>query len=126
MPKLYCVDLAEAYVTQESVSWRILVEKKRYDFRSPNGCTHEKPSAKGGTGKKTGTNSNTRFPQVSCFEKMGDVLPEVWGRTYNVVLQSTKGMRKWDKKLDSCAAEKGVKKLVSSNCTKILEKESRN
>ena len=36
----------------------------------------------------------------------------------------TKGIKKWDKKLDSCAAEKGVKKLVSSNCAKILEKES--
>jgi hypothetical protein len=31
IPKLYCVDLAEAYVTQESVSLRILREKKRYD-----------------------------------------------------------------------------------------------
>jgi hypothetical protein len=51
-PKLYCVNLAEAYVTQESVSLKILCEKKRYDMRSPNGRSHEKPSAKGGTGKK--------------------------------------------------------------------------
>jgi hypothetical protein len=29
LPKLYCVDLAEAYVTQESVGSRILCEKKR-------------------------------------------------------------------------------------------------
>jgi hypothetical protein len=50
-PELYCVDLAEAYVTQESVSLRILCEKKRYDLRSPNGRLHEKPSAKGKTGK---------------------------------------------------------------------------
>jgi hypothetical protein len=35
-------------------------------------------------------------------------------------------MRKRDKKLDSHAAEKGVKKLVSSDCAKILEKESSN
>ncbi len=40
--------------------------------------------------------------------------------------QITKGMRKWDKKLDSCAAKKGLKKLVSSNCAKILEKASSN
>jgi hypothetical protein len=33
-------------------------------------------------------------------------------------------MRKWDEKLDSCAAKKGTKKLVSSDCTKIPEKES--
>jgi len=31
LPELYCVDLAEAYVMQESVSSRILCEKKRYD-----------------------------------------------------------------------------------------------
>ena len=52
MPKLYCVDLAEAYVTQESVDLRILGEKKRYDLRSPNGRLHEKPLAKGGMGKE--------------------------------------------------------------------------
>ncbi len=35
-PKLYCVDLMEAYVTQENVSLEILGEKKRYDLRLPN------------------------------------------------------------------------------------------
>jgi hypothetical protein len=40
--------------------------------------------------------------------------------------QRTKGIKKQDKKLDSCAAVKGAKKLVSSDCTKILEKESSN
>ena len=52
MPKLYCVDLAEAYVTQESVDLRILGEKKRYDLRSPNRRLHEKPLVKGRTGEK--------------------------------------------------------------------------
>ncbi len=52
LPKLYCIDLAEANVTQESVSWRMLCEKKRYDLWSPNGCLHEKPMAKGKTGKE--------------------------------------------------------------------------
>jgi hypothetical protein len=51
-PELYCVDLAEAYVTQESVSSRIYCEKKRYVLRLPNGRLHEKPLAKGGTGKE--------------------------------------------------------------------------
>jgi hypothetical protein len=32
LPELYCVDLAEAYVTQESVNSRLLCEKKRYDL----------------------------------------------------------------------------------------------
>jgi hypothetical protein len=38
----------------------------------------------------------------------------------------TKGMRKWDEKLDSHAAEKGAKKLVSSDYAKIPHKESSN
>jgi hypothetical protein len=52
LPKLYCVDLAEAYVMQESVSLRILHEKKRFDLWSPNGRSHEKPLVKGRTGKE--------------------------------------------------------------------------
>jgi hypothetical protein len=42
------------------------------------------------------------------------------------IFQHTKGMRKQDEKLDSRAAKKGAKKLVISDCTKILEKESSN
>jgi hypothetical protein len=42
---------------------------------------------------------------------------------YDVVL-GDKGMRKRDEKLDSCAAKKGAKKLVNSDCAKILDKES--
>jgi hypothetical protein len=52
LPKLYCIGLVEAYVTQESVSLRILCEKKRNDLRLPNRRLHEIPSAKGGTGKE--------------------------------------------------------------------------
>jgi hypothetical protein len=52
LPKLYYVDLAEAYITQESVISRILCEKKRYDLPLPNGHSHEKPLAKGETGKE--------------------------------------------------------------------------
>jgi hypothetical protein len=46
------LDLAEAYVMQESFSLRILSEKKRYDLQLPNGHLHEKLSAKGGMGKE--------------------------------------------------------------------------
>ncbi len=31
------------------------------------------------------------------------------------------GMRKWDEESDFHEAEKGTKKLVSSNCAKVLE-----
>jgi hypothetical protein len=44
---------------------------------------------------------------------------------YNVVFGVQK-VKKPDEKSDSCAAEKGAKKLVNSNFTKILEKEWSN
>jgi hypothetical protein len=40
--------------------------------------------------------------------------------------RGTKGMRVRDEKLDSHAAEKGIKKLVSSDYAEILDKESSN
>ncbi len=40
---------------------------------------------------------------------------------YSVLAWSAKGTKKWDKKSDSHATEKGAKKLVSSNFAKILE-----
>ncbi len=72
-------------------------------------------------GKITSSESTTRFPRLSCFKKPTRAVPEIWGHTYNVLPWSAKGTRKWDKKSDSRAAEKGAKKLVSSNFAKILE-----
>jgi hypothetical protein len=37
---------------------------------------------------------------------------------------SAQGLKKRDEKLDSRAAEKGAKKLVCSDCVKILDQES--
>jgi hypothetical protein len=39
-------------------------------------------------------------------------------------IQSTKGIKTRDEKLDSHTAKKGAKKLVSSNFAKIIKKES--
>jgi hypothetical protein len=72
-------------------------------------------------GKITGSESTTRFLQVSCFEKPTRSVPEIWGRMYNVLPWSVKGTRKRDKKMDFRAAKKGAKKSVSSNFAKILE-----
>jgi hypothetical protein len=52
LPKLYCIELAEAYVMQESASSRILCEKKGCDLQSLNGHLHEKPLEKGRNGKE--------------------------------------------------------------------------
>jgi hypothetical protein len=49
-------------------------------------------------GKITGSESTTRFPQVSCFKKSMQSAPETWGHTYNVHTWSAKDMRKLDKK----------------------------
>jgi hypothetical protein len=55
-PGLYCVDLAEAYVTQKKCQFKDLDKKKRYDTQSPNGRSHEKPSQrKAERGKNAGT-----------------------------------------------------------------------
>jgi hypothetical protein len=69
----------------------------------------------------TGSESTTRFPQASYFEKPTHSVPEIWGRMYDVLAQSANGTRKQDEKLNSHAAKKGTKKLVSSNLAKILE-----
>jgi hypothetical protein len=73
LPKLYCIDLAEAYVMQESVSSRIFVRRKGMICVCPMDVCMRNLWQKAQQGKKTGTNSNTRFPRASCFEKMRDV-----------------------------------------------------
>ncbi len=55
------------------------------------------------------------------LRKQAWCVPETWGHTYNVLPGSAQGLRKQDKKLDSHAAKKGTKKLVSSDCAKILD-----
>jgi hypothetical protein len=69
-------------------------------------------------GKFTGSEATTRFPRAFCFKKPTCSVPETWGRMYDLLAWSAKGMRKRDKKLDSRAAEKGAKKLVSSGFAK--------
>ncbi len=44
-------------------------------------------------GKFTGSESTTRFPQASCFEKLMRSMPETWGCMYKVLAWSANGMR---------------------------------
>jgi hypothetical protein len=108
---------------QESVSLRILCEKKRYDLRSPNGHLHVKPLAKDGTGKKLVLilvpGSHKRLASrkhVMCAKNME-------ARIKCSTLEYQR-YEKIGREIASRAAKKGVTKLVSSNCAKILEKES--
>ncbi len=89
-PKLYCIDLAEAYVMQESVSLRILCEKNRYDLWLPNGRLHEKPSAKGRTRKECRYKFLYQVPMSILLWENASCVPEIWGCMYNVVLGEPK------------------------------------
>jgi hypothetical protein len=122
LPKLYGIDLVEAYVTQKSVSSRILSAKKGIICDCPTDVYMRNLWQKAERGKKTGTNSYTRYPQASCFKKMRHVCQKNGGAHTTWYFGVPKGMRKQDEKSDSCAAKKGAKKLVSSNCAEILGK----
>jgi hypothetical protein len=44
-------------------------------------------------GEITGSESTTRFLRVYCFEKPTCSVPEIWGRTYNVLPWGAKGTK---------------------------------
>jgi hypothetical protein len=79
LPELYCIDLAETYVMQESVSLRILSEKKGMICNRPMDVCIRNLWRKAKWGKKTATNYSTSFLQASCFEKMREVCQEYGG-----------------------------------------------
>jgi hypothetical protein len=72
-------------------------------------------------GKFTGSESTTRFPQASSFEKPTRSVPETWGHMYNVPACSAKGTKNGTRNWIPVQLRKGTKKLVSSNFAKILE-----
>ncbi len=75
---LYC----EAWLTQESVSLRILWEKKVWIMFSPKDI-HSRPFPQSSARRKlTGVEATTRFPRASCFKKPTRSVPETWGRMY--------------------------------------------
>jgi hypothetical protein len=70
LSELYWVDLAEAYVTQESASLRVFVTKKGMICNCSMDICFRNLWQKTKVGKKTSTESTNRFPQASCFEKI--------------------------------------------------------
>ncbi len=72
-PKLYCFDLAEAYVMQESVSSRIYIRRKvMIQDHLMDECMRNLWQ-KAEWGKNSGNNSGTRFPLASYFKKTCNV-----------------------------------------------------
>jgi hypothetical protein len=78
-PKLYCVDLAEAYVMQKSSLWKFCVRRKGMIRDCLMDVCMRNLWQKAERGKKAGTNSCTRFPRASCFEKMHHVCQKYGG-----------------------------------------------
>ena len=78
---------------QESISSRISMSKKGlFAFSSMDVCMRNLWQ-KVERGKITGSESTTRFPRASCFEKPTRSVPETWGRMYDVLAWSANGMR---------------------------------
>jgi hypothetical protein len=67
-----------------------------------------------------------QVPTSILLQENASSVPETLGCMYNVVHGEPKVLKKWDEKLDSCVAEKGTKKLVSSDFAKLLGKEISN
>ena len=92
LPGLYCI-AQWAYVMQESVGPTIFVSKKGIIRIRPMDVCTRNLWLKAERGKITGSESTTRFPQASCFEKPTRSVPELWGRMYNVLARSANGTR---------------------------------
>ncbi len=82
--------------------------------------------AKGGTGKEEWYYFLYQVPTSILLRETASCVPEIWRRMYDVVPREPKVSKKRDGKSDFHVAKKGVKKRVSSNFVKILEKESSN
>jgi hypothetical protein len=78
-PELYCIDLAEAYVMQESISSRIYVRRKGTTPDRPTDVCMRNLWQKAEWGKNAGTNSCTRFPRASYFKKTHHVCQKYGG-----------------------------------------------
>jgi hypothetical protein len=80
LPVLYCIDLVEAYATRENGSLRnFCVRRKGMICDCPKDVCVRNLWQKEKWGKKTGTNSNTRFPRASCFKKTHHVCQKYGG-----------------------------------------------
>jgi hypothetical protein len=78
-PELYCIDLAEAYVMQESASLRIYVRRKGMTRDHPTDVCMRNLQQKAERGNNAGTNACTRFPRASCLQKTHHVCQKYGG-----------------------------------------------
>ncbi len=74
-------------------------------------------------GESAGTNSCTRFPQASCFEKMRHVCQK-YGGACTTWYSENQRYEKMEWEIGFPHSQERCKKLVSSDYAKILDKES--
>ncbi len=124
LPKLYCIDLAEAYVMQESFSLRNFAWEEKVWF-----VIAQWTFAWETFGKRRNRERKLVLILVPGYhEHLASIKRIMCARNMGAHVRcgtrKNKGIKKQDKRLDSRAAKKGPKKLVSSDCMKILENES--
>jgi hypothetical protein len=123
-PKLYCINLAEAYVMWENVSLRNFAWEEKVWFVSSQRTFAWETFGKRRNGilvlifVPSSHKHLASRKRVMCAKNLGVHV--------RCGTRRTKGIKKRDENLDSCAAKKGAKKLVSSASPKTLEKESSN
>ncbi len=124
IPELYCIllrSLARPRSCRKVSVWGFLWERKVWIVFSPTDVCTRNPWQKAEKGRFTGSEVTTRFPWAFCFKKPTCSVPETWGCMYKVLAWSANGTRNGTRNWIPRAAEKGAKKLVSSNFAKILE-----
>ncbi len=129
LPKLYCVDLAEAcgLCHARKCQFKDIMSEEKVWFAIAQWTFAWETFDKRWNWERTPVwILEYQVPASILLQENAWRVPEIWGGTYNIVPWSPKGMRKRDKKLDSRAAKKGAKKLVSSDIAKILDKERSN
>ncbi len=109
---------------QESVSLRILVSKKGMICVQSNGHLHQKPSAKGRKGKDHRLWVHYQVPMSILLRETHPFCARNMGAHVQLTSLECQWYEKRDKKLDSRAAKKGAKELVSNRFAKILEYEN--
>ncbi len=124
-PELYCLDLAEAYVTQESVSSRIYERRKGTTCDCPTDVCMRNLWQKAERGKNAGTNSCTRFPRASCFKKMHFVCQK-YGGACTMWYPENQRYEKTGWEIRFLRSQERCEETSSSDYVKILDKESSN
>jgi hypothetical protein len=120
IPYPSCTCYLAGIMSREKVELKDFVSKKGTICVRLTDVCRRNLRQKAEKGKITKDKTTTGLLWASCFKNPTRSVPEKWGRKYNVLPWSAKGMRKQDEKSNSCAAEKGATKLVSSDFAKIL------